>query len=194
MKVAVIGPVPPFRGGIAHSNTILCENLAKNHEVRAYSFSRLYPKFLYRGKFQKEDGKRPPKGMNVDFCIDSINPLNWQAVAEKINCFGPEVVIFQWWTTFHAFCYSAIAKNLKGKARISVVSQCALPHEGGGIHTWLAKKFYSKADSIVTLSSSDTADIRKLLPGAKVKFIIEPTYEGQIKKAKIPKAGARKKL
>lgn len=194
MRVAVIGPIRPFRGGISHSNTILCKNLSKNHKVRVYSFKRLFPRFLYPGKFQIEKGKNPPKDLDVDFCIDSINPFNWHYVAKKINEFKPEVVIFQWWTTFLFFCYSFIAKKIKENSHISVIAQCALPHETNRIHYFLAKKFYRYADSFVTLSSADLKEVKKIIPGAKVSFIVEPTYESQIEKASTSKPKARKKL
>ena len=31
MKIVVIGPTYPYRGGISHYNTLLCENLSKKH-------------------------------------------------------------------------------------------------------------------------------------------------------------------
>ena len=46
MRVIIIGPLPPYRGGIAHSNYILCKNISKNNELSAISFSRLFPKTI----------------------------------------------------------------------------------------------------------------------------------------------------
>ena len=54
MKICIIGPTYPYRGGISHYNTLLCENLKKRHDIKSISFKRLYPSFLYPGKDQKD--------------------------------------------------------------------------------------------------------------------------------------------
>jgi len=54
MKICIIGPTYPYRGGISHYNTLLCENLKKKHNIKSISFERLYPSFLYPGKDQKD--------------------------------------------------------------------------------------------------------------------------------------------
>ncbi|MEM0360077.1 MAG: glycosyltransferase [Candidatus Diapherotrites archaeon] len=193
MRVAVIGPIEPFRGGIAHSNTILCKKLAEKNQVLALSFKRLYPKILYPGRFQKEKGS-PPKEFQSEFLIDSINPLSWKKTVKKIRKFKAEIVVFQWWTTFLAPCYWFIANKLKENCKISVICQNVLPHEKSAIHFFLAKSFLKKAESFVTLAKSDEELLKKIFPSAKVKTIIEPTYEVIIKKAKISKKNAMKRL
>ncbi|MCX6802575.1 MAG: glycosyltransferase [Candidatus Diapherotrites archaeon] len=191
-KVVLISPVKPFRGGIAHSGTILAERLAEKNDLLVLSFSRLYPKFLYPGKFQKESGK-PPKGINAEFSLDSVNPFSWAKAVRRIKEFGPDVVVFEWWTTFLAPCYSYIAGRVR-PARVSVVCQNVLPHEGSGIHSFLAKSFLSRADSFVALARSDEKILKSIVPKAKAKTIIEPTYESVTGRKAVPKKEARKRL
>lgn len=193
MRVVVIGPVKPFRGGIAHSNTILCKNLAKKHRLLAISFKRLFPKWLYPGRFQKEKGKAP-KEFKTEFILDSINPLSWLKVVKRIRKFNADVVIFQWWTTFLAFCYWFLARMLKKRCRICVICQNVLPHEESRIHLFLTKFFFKQAHSFVTLSKAEEKLLKKIMPKARVKTIIEPTYERIVGLKRIPKAKARKKL
>ena len=52
MKVALLGPTHPYRGGIAHYTTLLARALAARHAVSIVSFSRLYPGFLFPGTTQ----------------------------------------------------------------------------------------------------------------------------------------------
>ena len=52
MKVVLIGPFPPLRGGISMFNHSLSNEFEKNHEVFRISFSLQYPKFLFPGKSQ----------------------------------------------------------------------------------------------------------------------------------------------
>ena len=190
-RIVLIGPVKPFRGGIAHSTTLLAEKLSKKNELLVLSFSRLFPKLLYPGKFQREKGA-PPKGIRTEFCIDSVNPVSWVKAVRKIKEFGAGVVVFEWWTTFLAPCYWFIAS--KANARVSVVCQNVLPHEKNSIHSFLTRAFLSKADSFVTLAKSDEKLLRVIIPSARVRTIIEPTYESITGKKAVPKKQARKKL
>ena len=57
MKIALIGPAFPYRGGIAHHTNMLSSYLRKHgHRVDVITFTRQYPKLLYPGEFQEELG------------------------------------------------------------------------------------------------------------------------------------------
>ncbi|MCD6479113.1 MAG: glycosyltransferase [Candidatus Diapherotrites archaeon] len=193
MRVVVIGPVKPFRGGIAHSNTILCRNLAKKNDLLAISFKRLFPKFLYPGRFQKEDSE-PASEFKSEFIIDSINPLSWFRAVKRIKEFKANVVVFQWWTTFLVPCYWFIANRVKKHCRVSVVCQNVLPHEESRIHLFLTKLSFRNVHHFVTLSRADEKLLKSIMPKAKVKTIVEPTYEQIVGLKKIAKNKARKLL
>jgi glycosyltransferase involved in cell wall biosynthesis len=194
MKVFVVGPIYPFRGGIAHSNRVLCENLSKNHDVTAISFSRMYPKILYPGKEQKEANIDDSFSVRTEYALDSMNPLSWLSVADRIKKERPDWVVFQWWHTFFTPMYWTIAKFGKNpKTRFSVVCQNVLPHEESRIHEKLTRLFFKKIDYFITLSSSDRAILKQLMPSAKSNWITESTYEKQFGKSP-SQAQARKKL
>ena len=42
MKIALIGPVYPYRGGIAHYTTFLAQRLREKHNVLMISYRRQY--------------------------------------------------------------------------------------------------------------------------------------------------------
>ena len=46
MRIDLIGPSYPFRGGISHYTTLLFKSLKTKHATRFYSFKRQYPRFL----------------------------------------------------------------------------------------------------------------------------------------------------
>jgi glycosyltransferase involved in cell wall biosynthesis len=194
MDIFVIGPVPPFRGGIAHSNSILCRNLSKRNKVRILSFSRMFPAFLYPGKRQKEAGGKKTKG--AEFIIDSVNPLNWLKIFLRIKREKPDVVVFQWWTTFLAPCYFTIAAltRLFTKAGVYVVCQNVLPHEKSFFDSFLTGMFFRAADCFITLSKNDVGQVKALVPEAKVSYLAEPTYDSAIEDSRISKHEAKKKL
>ena len=180
MKIAVIGPIHPFRGGIAHATTLLCENLAKSHDVLAISYKRLFPKLLFPGKAQKYEGaKKLP--FPVLPIIDSINPLTWADAVSKLNGFQPDLVILEWWAGFLAPCSYQILRLLKktSSAKRLVYCQNVLPLERNRFHPTLAKKVFSKADYFIVLSEEELQKLKSLVPGADAKVMVEPTYEKQ---------------
>ncbi|MCR4368372.1 MAG: glycosyltransferase [archaeon] len=193
MRIALIGPLNPFRGGIAHSNEMLLRNLSKTNEVDAISFRRLYPKILYPGKFQAE-------GKNNAGILDSISPLNWLGVAKKINSKKPETIIFQWWTTFLFPPYFFLSFLLKGKK--AAICQNVFPHEEGLLkkitgffHSILTKVFLSRMDVLVAMSQSDKKMLERLFPKKKVTLYLEPMYELEgISGAKFSRESAKNEL
>lgn len=48
MKIVMVGPVYPYKGGIAHYMGMMCKTFAKKHEVIALSYKMQYPKFMYK--------------------------------------------------------------------------------------------------------------------------------------------------
>jgi len=84
MRVIIVGTAYPLRGGIAHYNALLYQELRTKHDVQIITFKRQYPAFLFPGTTQVEtEGEmlRVPS----EPLMDSINPLNWLAVGRAIR-------------------------------------------------------------------------------------------------------------
>ncbi len=178
-KVFVVGPVYPWRGGIAHSNNITCEKLAMNNKVTAISFSKMFPDFLYPGESQKEkdtgEKKRP---FEVDHTLDPINILTWIAVAIRIRKEKPDRVIFQWWHTFFFPCYFSIVLFGRNRnTRFGAITQNVLPHEKNSVDFLFTRIFFSSVDYFVSYSKSDAAAVKLIVPGKRSSFMVEPTTE-----------------
>lgn len=83
-KIVLIGPVYPYKGGIAHYTSLLYRALSCKYEVELISFKMQYPKFLFR-KEQKDycnDMFRVPE---AQFLINTANPVNIILTAQKIK-------------------------------------------------------------------------------------------------------------
>lgn len=198
-KIFVIGPIIPFTGGIAHSNTTLCRNLSKRNDVTAISFSMMFPKILYPGDKQKDGPslKKPP--FKQEFTLNSLNPISWLKIVNKVRKEKPDWVILQWWHTYFVPCYMSLSllSRVFG-AKVNVVCQNVLPHEESIaltlIHKPLTKLLFKTVNHLTTLSSSDLKILKKLCPKCKGDFIIEGTYGGVTGKTKVTKQQALKKL
>ena len=85
-SVAIIGPVSPYRGGIAQHTEMLFRALQHVADrVCLCSFSRQYPKLLFPGESDIDGEKSPLTNEFEHYVIDSINPLTWREAASK-NC------------------------------------------------------------------------------------------------------------
>ncbi len=195
MRIAVIGPLYPYRGGMVHSNTVLCENLARRNSVLPVSFSRMFPEFLYPGRSQKDPGGRKPPGLTIRSVLDTLNPLSWIRTYRLLKKEQVDLVAFQWWTPYFTPCYTAIAWLLKRftTARISVMCHHVNYHESRVVDRLLTRLFFRNADFFLTYSASSRRTLEKFLPHARVANIVEGTYDRQIGRP-LPKASAKKAL
>ncbi|HEY6161278.1 MAG TPA: glycosyl transferase family 1, partial [Bacteroidia bacterium] len=97
MKIIIIGPAHPLRGGLAAFNERMARALQQEgHEVEIYSFSLQYPKILFPGKTQFTDAPAPA-GLKIISRINSINPFNWESVGREIKNRNPDLVIVAYW-------------------------------------------------------------------------------------------------
>ena len=96
----IIGPVAPFRGGIAETQYELATHLQlSGKKVQLLTFSKLYPKFLFPGKNQKTKEKQQDS-LKVSESIHAYNPLQWGKVINQINQLNPQNLIFRYYTPF----------------------------------------------------------------------------------------------
>lgn len=195
LRVILLGPIYPFRSGEAQSNTILATNLSKSHDLKVFSFRRLYPKILYPGKSQKYAEKKE-LSFKVDYCVDSLNPLTWLKTFLKLKKENPDVLIVTWWTVFLSPCLFTILALVKLITKIKICIFChnVLPHEQSVFNKILTYPVLKLGDYFVVLSTQTMNELKTLLPNAKVKKIIEPTYDKYFVNPKITKKEAQKKI
>ena len=176
-KILIVGPAYPFRGGIAHFNNALAMAYSKlDFNVKIFSFSLQYPKFLFPGKSQYENGVAP-LGINIYSIINSINPFNWINIARKINNERPDYIIIRYWLPFMAPCLGTIARLVSKKIKIIAITDNIIPHEKRiGDHI-LTKYFLKSCDAFVTLSKSVLKDLSQFVDTDLKVFIPHPIYD-----------------
>jgi len=179
MKICLLGPTYPFRGGIAHYTTLLCRALRRNCDVKFISFRRQYPKILFPGQSDKDTSREPLKIDNVDYLLDSMNPLSWIKVFQSINAYKPNKVIIPWWVAFWTPQFWSIVSLIKRNLQSEIVFIChnVIEHESHIIKKIAAKAVLSKADRIITHSREDTLRLKDLLGnGVDTITAFHPTY------------------
>jgi glycosyltransferase involved in cell wall biosynthesis len=190
-KIVIIGPVHPYRGGIADSNQLLCESLNENgHDAELFTFTLQYPEFLFPGKTQYSESEAP-ENVKITRCINTMNPFNWIAVARKINKMKPDIVIVRYWMTFLAPCLGTLVKFVSSKITKIAVCDNVIPHENRMGDKLFTQYFANQFDGFVTMSdltSSELMDFTKK-PKTTIPLPIFTNYGDRIDKQE-----ARKKL
>ncbi len=177
MKICLIGPAYPLRGGIADFNEAFATALEQQgHSVKIFSFYFQYPKFLFPGKTQfAEDGKQIP--LEIKATISSVNPFSWFSTAKKVSKENPDLVIIRYWLPFMAPALGTIAKRLrKKKIRVIAITDNVIPHESRPGDKQFTSYFVKNVDGFITMSKSVLDDLKKFTETDKKIFLPHPIY------------------
>lgn len=173
---ALVGPFPPYRGGIAHfhaSTRAILE--ARGHWVSAWSFSRQYPGLLFPGKSQFEPGDTDPAPAHR--VLDSVNPWTWFSTARRVREDRPDAVVFAYWMPFFAPALGTVARRVGAGPRLLSLVHNALPHERRFGDRALGRWFLSRCDGLVCFSDAVSRDLRDLGLEAPVRRLHHPVYD-----------------
>ncbi|MEL6265063.1 MAG: glycosyltransferase [Pseudomonadota bacterium] len=180
MRIALIGPVSPFRGGIARHTTALARALAAREGVTLdlWSFRRLYPRRLYPGESDRDPDAAPPEALAPRFALDAVNPLSWRGAARRIAAGAPDLAVLPAWTFFVAPCLGTLARGLRARGvPVAMVVHNAADHEGARLKRALSRWQLAPADRFVTHTAALADDIRALVPGRPVGVTPHPAYD-----------------
>lgn len=179
MKIAILSPFYPYRGGIASFSNRLYKELCEteNIEIEAFSFSLLYPSFLFPGKTQYVEDEEPVLTAQSNRILNSINPLSWISTAKAINAYNPDILIVAYWMPFVAPALGMVCSLVNKKTKVVALIHNAIPHEKRFFDKAFAKYFFKKCDSFIVLSESVKDDLQKLIPKAKILVTPHPIYD-----------------
>jgi glycosyltransferase involved in cell wall biosynthesis len=196
MKIVLIGPVFPYRGGIAHYTTRLDKALRDaGHDVLVISFRRQYPRWLFPGESDRDPSRNALVVDDARYCIDSINPFTWLAAFGSIRSFRPDVVVLSWWTVFLApawFVLSALQRAFMSSSLV-VICHNVLSHEARRLDRWVAKVVLGLASRLIVQSDAEKRRVRDLLPNKPVDVVPHPVYD-LFADQQIPREVARTRL
>lgn len=192
MKIAFLSPFYPYRGGIAQFSDSLYLSLQKQNEVKAYTFTRQYPQFLFPGKTQYVSDTDVNRGIDAERVLDSVNPLTFRKTAERISKFFPDVVLISYWMPFFAFSLGRVARILRKispRAKIVSIMHNVIPHEKRPGDDLLTKFYLKQNSGFIVLNEKSKDDLLKFNPYTKYIVFPHPLYDHY--GAKIPKSEAR---
>jgi|AntRauTorckE5430_2_1112549.scaffolds.fasta_scaffold04759_3 glycosyltransferase involved in cell wall biosynthesis len=174
MKIALIGPAHPYRGGLAAFSERLAKELGDDHDVQLFTFSLQYPDFLFPGKTQYTDGPPPPE-LVINRTINTLNPLSWWRTARQINEAGFELVVIAFWLPFMGPCLGTIGRLVNCPV-ISIVHNI-IPHESRPGDVAFARYYCGASDGFVSLTDSVAEQLEPFI-GSKPSVVSpHPIYD-----------------
>ncbi|SHK30886.1 glycosyltransferase [Rhodothermus profundi] len=178
-RLTLVGPVAPYRGGIAHFTEALAQALqARGHQVRALSFRRQYPRWLFPGRQQTEP-EPTTASMPAAYVLDPLHPWTWRQAVRTLQQQQPDLVVFQYWLPFFAPAYGVIARWLRRKGiRAVALVHNALPHERHVLDAALSRWFLRQCRARIVLSTAVAQQLAALGVPAEVRLVhpIDPRY------------------
>ncbi len=181
MKIVLLGPAHPYRGGLASYNERLAQQfIEEGNETEILTFTLQYPGFFFPGKTQFTENKEPV-GIKITRVLNSVNPFNWIRTAFRIRKIMPDILLIKYWHPFMAPCLGTVARIAKrgktGKTRVICIFDNVIPHEKRFVDRFLSAYFIRSIDGAVVMSKSVLEDLSTFRVDIPVMFSPHPLYD-----------------
>lgn len=180
MRIALLGPAHPLRGGIAQYTASLYGELERRHQVRIFSFRKLYPRLLFPGSSELD---RSPSAWRVPSVriLRPLRPGSWAAAARRVAAWEPDLLVFQWWHPFFGPAYASLIRRFRKRSAAVILFLChnVFPHERMGsrlLEKMLVRMAFRRVDGFLVQSEGLARQVRELRPAAPVRRVHHPAY------------------
>lgn len=179
-KVIILGPAHPLRGG---GMTTFNHRLAKEfsdmgHSCAIYSFSLQYPDFLFPGKSQYTD-EPAPENINIYSVVNSINPLNWLKVGQRLKKERADIIVVRYWLPLMGPALGTILRQVKKNKHTKVIciADNVIPHEKRPGDKPFTRYFLKACDGFITMSEKVLRDLRTFTTSQQAVLVQHPLYD-----------------
>ena len=162
MKIIVLGPAHPYRGGLATiMETMAREYQSRGHEVKIYTFSVQYPSLLFPGKSQFVTTPAP-EDLHIERVMNTVNPFNWVRLGLRLKREKPDMVLMKYWTPFMAPCFGTVARIARTNGVTKFICQVdnVEPHEHHIIDKPCNHYYLGAVDGFVYMSEQVGGELR----------------------------------
>ena len=178
MKITILGPAHPYRGGLASIMEIMARTFQRRgDEVDIKTFTLQYPSLLFPGESQTV-ATPPLADLRICRCVNTMNPLNWVRVGRRIRRERPDFVLMKYWTPFMAPCFGTIARIARGNGHTKVLCQIdnVEPHERHLTDKPFNRYYLHSVDGFVYMSEQVHSELRAY-SDAPALFSPHPLFE-----------------
>src|SRR3954470_692636 len=175
LRLAVVGPTHPYKGGVAAHTTTLAHHLAgAGHDVTLVSWSHLYPSKLYPGK-QAVPGGAPdvPPFPRTVRALSWARPDTWVRAGRRLRGFDAVIVVHVIPPVIPA--HLALLRAAGNGPRSIVLAHNVLPHEGRPGDRRLMQALMRRVDAVL-VHSTEQAVLARELGAARVSVAALPPH------------------
>lgn len=176
MKIAILSPFYPYRGGISQFSSFLSQELKKEHKVKLFSFYCLYPKLFFPGQTQYVRSEDKTISIYSEKLLNSINPFSYWRTAKSIEKFQPNILIFAYWISFLAISYGYIANYLKNKTKIIFLLHNIISHNPIFFDKFINRWLFKQCNNFIVMSDIVKKELLTLRPHASYCLSPHPIY------------------
>ncbi|HZR48289.1 MAG TPA: glycosyltransferase [Streptosporangiaceae bacterium] len=174
MKVSIVGPAHPYKGGGARHTTELAHRLrTAGHDVVIESWRAQYPARLYPGQQTVDEPEGEPFPATRRR-LAWYRPDGWFAAGRRLR--RADLVVFALITPIQVPAYLTMLAALRHRARVVVICHNVLPHERRPGDVPLVRALLRRADSVVVHSAEQAGLARSLAPRTPVAVAALPPH------------------
>ena len=178
MKIVILGPAHPYRGGLASiMQTMAREYQSRGHEVKIYTFTVQYPELLFPGKSQYVDTPAP-EDLHIERVMNTVNPINWVRLGLRLKREKPDMILMKYWTPFMAPCFGTVARIARQNGLTKVICQVdnVEPHEHHIIDKPCNHYYLGAVDGFVYMSEQVHSELGEYSSAPQI-FSPHPMFE-----------------
>ncbi|MCG5218369.1 glycosyltransferase family 4 protein [Streptosporangium soli] len=162
MRIAIVGPTYPYKGGGAQHTTELAHRLrALGHDVVIESWRAQYPSFLYPGQ-QTIDSPEGTPFPNTRRVLDWRRPDGWVRCGRRLR--SADLVVLTVLSPVQVPAYLGILYGIGRKVPVLALCHNVLPHERKPYDTPLMKALLRRVDRVLVHSEEQAALAGGLAP------------------------------
>jgi glycosyltransferase involved in cell wall biosynthesis len=158
VRIAVVGPAHPYKGGSAQHTTSLAHHLsAAGHQVTLQSWSTQYPKLLYPGQLTVG---RPEVDLfpDTERSLAWNRPDSWWLTGRRLAARQFDALVLSVFTPIQVPAYLTLAKAARTRG-CAVIALChnVLPHERRRPDEPMMRALLRRMDAVLVHSREEAA-------------------------------------
>lgn len=180
MRIAVVGPTHPYKGGIAQHTTELARRLRdEGHDVVLHSWRRQYPRLLYPGVMEVMDDERDVAQFDaVERRLTWYDPWSWISLGRRLR--DADIVVLAHSNPFqllpHHLIMRGVRSRRRGRATRVLVAHNVVPHDAGRLQRRSVRLLSRNIDHVLVHSAEEAERAAALLPGVTATRLPLPPF------------------
>lgn len=176
-RISVFSAFYPFRGGIAQFNARLYRSLEQLADVKAFTFKKQYPNWLFPGQTQFVSASDNADPIPARRIVSTFNPFSYFSAGIKLRKSRPTLFIANYWMTFFVPMFLVFNWFLPKKVKRIALLHNFVPHEKRFFDRIFNRLLVRQFDGFIVMSDKVRDDLLEFQPNARFLEIEHPWYD-----------------